>query len=200
MNLWIIIPVRPPGEGKSRLADVLSPPERRDLNERFLRHVLSAAAAIEECRTVVVSRSEAVRSIALSLGVEVIEERAAELNGALDEATSHAQSGGADAVLIVHADLPLLTTGDLRAMIEAAPAAPGMVIAGDRAASGTNALLVAPAGAMPYHFGVGSYAAHLAAAKSHGLTVVEADLPNLAFDIDTPDDLAAYRARMNRSV
>ena len=45
MDLWTIIPVKPFGLGKSRLAPVLSAPERAALNRAMFEHVLRTAIA-----------------------------------------------------------------------------------------------------------------------------------------------------------
>ena len=59
MSIWAIIPVRPLEEGKSRLAEVLTPIERLRLNQRFFRQTLDVTAAVVgRERTLVVSRSE----------------------------------------------------------------------------------------------------------------------------------------------
>ena len=42
MSLWTILPVKPFGEGKSRLAGHLSPDRRRTLNRDLLAHTLDA--------------------------------------------------------------------------------------------------------------------------------------------------------------
>ena len=40
MSIWAIIPARPLEEGKSRLAEALTPAERQRLNQRFFRQTL----------------------------------------------------------------------------------------------------------------------------------------------------------------
>jgi 2-phospho-L-lactate/phosphoenolpyruvate guanylyltransferase len=64
----------------------------------------------------------------------------------------------------------------------------GMVIAPSRD-GGTNALLAWPPLALPFLFGVGSQARHLAAAQERGLAVREFRTPGMELDVDRPDDL-----------
>jgi 2-phospho-L-lactate guanylyltransferase len=54
MTLWAIVPVKPLRRGKSRLADVLTPDERADLNRRLLTHTLDTLTAIPEIEHVLV--------------------------------------------------------------------------------------------------------------------------------------------------
>ena len=58
----------------------------------------------------------------------------------------------------------------------------------DRAGQGTNLLLLAPPGVIPFQFGPGSRAAHAGSARLVGATYVELPGP-LGLDLDTPDDL-----------
>ena len=63
----------------------------------------------------------------------------------------------------------------------------------DRHGTGTNALLLHPATAIPPGFGPGSLARHTAAAEEAGVTCNVDPVPSLVLDIDTPDDLDALR-------
>ena len=66
-----------------------------------------------------------------------------------------------------------------------------MALASD---GGTNGVVMRPPGVLDTHFGEGGSAAvHERAALAAGLAVVVVDLPGLAFDVDTPEDLAAWR-------
>jgi 2-phospho-L-lactate guanylyltransferase len=65
-----------------------------------------------------------------------------------------------------------------------------MVIAPDRRGTGTNALLVSHC--CEFRFGERSYARHLLLAAERGWTAVVVSRPELAFDLDTPADFAAW--------
>ena len=62
----------------------------------------------------------------------------------------------------------------------------------DRTGTGTNALLLARPGLIPYRFGEGSLAAHRAAAEANGLRFAICERAGLATDIDQPEDLAVF--------
>jgi len=68
------------------------------------------------------------------------------------------------------------------------------VISPDDARSGTNALLLRPPGALPFSFGPGSFGVHLQAALRRGVRVRVCERPNVAFDLDSPEDLARLEA------
>ena len=76
----------------------------------------------------------------------------------------------------------------------AAPPVPGMRIAPDRDGDGTNALLLSPPDLVATGFGAGSSARHRALGEAAGVAVETVIRPGLAFDIDTPQDLAEFCA------
>lgn len=193
MSVWIIIPVRPFGEGKSRLADVLPPAEREAFNRRMFAHVLGiAAAVVSSARILVVSRAAEVCDLAKAAGAIFLEECGHTLNAALVQAAAYAREQGATAVLSLSTDLPLLETDDLLAMLDAASDAPVCVIAPDHADLGTNALLVSPPAAIPYLYGENSASAHRQAAEEARLRVACVRRPGLQRDVDTEEDFRAF--------
>jgi 2-phospho-L-lactate guanylyltransferase len=190
MSMWAIIPARPLEEGKSRLAEALTPAERQRLNQRFFRQTLDVTAAVVgRDRTLVVSRSEVSARHRTVMSFETLLEAAPHgLNQALTQAASAVQQRGATGVLSVSCDLPFLIPDELRALLDVAHQGDGLAIASDRAGTGTNALVMSPIGAIPYLYGIGSFAAHQEAARAAGLTLNVVRRAGLSFDIDTPDD------------
>jgi 2-phospho-L-lactate/phosphoenolpyruvate guanylyltransferase len=191
MTLWAIVPVKPLRFGKSRLAAMLTPDERTDLNRRLLAHTLDTLTAIPEIEHVlVVSRDQAALSLARSYGARTVQENGApQLNVALARATVVARNYATRGILIVPADLPLLTPEDVQAMLARAQEPPVVVVAPDRHSQGTNALLVCPAGLIEYEFGPGSFERHCQRAKAAGARLEICELPSLALDMDLPEDL-----------
>jgi 2-phospho-L-lactate guanylyltransferase len=95
-------------------------------------------------------------------------------------------------VLLVPGDCPALAAEEVGALLTSA--GPGVVVVPDRHGSGTNALLIAPPGAVEPAFGPGSFARHAALGAAAGVTVQVAQAPSLELDVDTPGDLDALRA------
>jgi 2-phospho-L-lactate guanylyltransferase len=190
MSIWAIIPVRPLEEGKSRLADALTPAERQNLNRTFFSQTLEVVGqAVGPDRILVVSRSKALLATAKAMGLHTLLETAPHgLNEALTQAATVAHTRGASAILSVSCDLPFLTAEDLKALLDTALEGDGLAIASDRAGTGTNALVMSPAGAIPYAYGPGSFAAHQQSAAAQRLVLNVVRRPGLSFDIDTPDD------------
>ena len=191
MTLWAIVPVKPLRWGKSRLAGVLSPEERTDLNSQLLIHTLNTLKSLKEIEHVlVISRDPAALAIARKRGARTLQENGTpELNSALARATIVARNHSTRGVLIVPADLPLLTPEDVRSMLDRAAEPPVVVVAPDRHRQGTNALLVCPAGLIDYDFGPDSYPRHCQRAHMAGARLEICELPSLALDMDLPEDL-----------
>lgn len=191
MTLWAIVPVKPLRQGKSRLAEVLTPDERTDLNRRLLAHTLGTLTAIQEIEHVlVISRDQAALALAREYGARTVQESGApQLNVALTRATIVARNYATRGVLIIPADLPLITPEDVRLMLARAEEPPVVVVVPDHRREGTNALLVCPAGLIDYEYGPGSFQRHCARALQAGARLEICELPSLALDMDLPEDL-----------
>ncbi len=194
MSLWVIIPVKPLKNAKSRLSPVLLPEQRYQLAQAMFRHVLSVTTTVETVTGVlVISRDTKALAIARELGAKTLQEGSlSNLNPALLRATMVVKSWRADAVLILPADLPFITAEDVRAMIQLADE-DSLVIATDRADDGTNALLVRPPGAIEYEYGSGSFTRHKRSAEAAGLAVSVYGTERTALDLDVPEDLESYQ-------
>ena len=190
-QMRIIVPHRGLTAAKTRLAPVLDAGERESLARTLLARVLDVAS--EACGDVVViSPSESLRPIVEGAGARLAVQRGMGLNAGLEQARAEALIDGIGTLAVLHGDLPNLAADDIRALFEAVPPGGGVAIAPDRAGTGTNGLAQAPADAIRFAFGADSFAAHRAAAAEAGLPFGVVDRPGLAFDLDTPADLARW--------
>jgi len=195
MTLWAIIPVKPLRRGKSRLAGTLSEDERTELNRSLLQNTLKTFADLKEVEEVlVISRDPQALTIARNYGARTVrEDGQPELNTALKRATVVAQVYATGGVLVLPADLPLVTRDDILTLIERAGEPPVVVIAPDRHERGTNALLISPTGLIEYDFGEDSFQRHCQRAREAGARLEIVNLPTLGLDLDLPEDLELVR-------
>jgi 2-phospho-L-lactate guanylyltransferase len=114
------------------------------------------------------------------------------LNAGLEQARREALADGIDTLVVLHGDLPNLATDDVAALLDAVPPRAGVAIAPDRGGSGTNGLAMRPPDAIAFRFGIGSFAAHCAEAQAADVPLFEVHRAGLAFDLDTPADLARW--------
>ena len=183
-----LIPVKELSQAKARLAPVLDGDRRRELALALYRDVLAAALACPALDGVaVVSRDRDALTLAVEAGAEGLPEPGG-LNEALTSASQTMAERGVDRLVVLAADLPLATPDDI-ATIALADADVALVPSED---GGTNALALSP-GAIAFRFGPDSARRHLAAADAADLRSLRLELPTLALDIDTPDDLARLR-------
>jgi 2-phospho-L-lactate guanylyltransferase len=191
MTIWAIVPVKPLRRGKSRLAGSLSEDERAELNQALLQHTLKVLADIKELEQVlVVSRDPHALTIARQHGARTVREDGQPLlNTALARATVIARVHATRGVLILPADLPLISEEDVLTLIGKAGEPPVVVIAPDRHGKGTNALLISPSGLIEYDFGENSFQRHCKRAQQAGARLEIVNLPSLALDLDMPEDL-----------
>ena len=224
MTTWAIIPVKPLRYGKSRLSHILTPDERAELTTRMLHrtlHTLNKVPGIY--RTLVISRDPSALKLARKHGAYTYGEGdKQELNLALTRAAHIAAAQEASGVLIVPADLPLITVEDIEMMLAgvtpgppstrlAAPGSRGngstlnnnsfnyhlarnVTICPDKNEDGTNALYVNPPVGFEFGYGDGSFARHLKQAERLGMPVRVVHAPGLKFDLDTEDDWNTYLA------
>jgi 2-phospho-L-lactate/phosphoenolpyruvate guanylyltransferase len=194
MTVWAVIPVKPLNRAKSRLERVLSADQRLEFAEIMLRQVLSVATNTPQITgTVVISRDTRVIGIAREFGAKTIQESSySDLNPALERAASVLRAWRADAMFVLPADLPFISSEDIAKMIHAGQDGECVVIATDRHQNGTNALLVRPPGLMQFQYGIGSFERHIALARQAGaqLTIYESERVQL--DIDEAPDLELY--------
>lgn len=201
MTLWAIVPVKPLRRSKSRLSEVLSGEERAALSQEMLIQTLEVLSQVPNVdRMLVISKDSRALAIAREHGARTLAERGTpQLNKALVRATVLARGYGVSTVLVLPADLPMITKPDVEKLIASASDPPVVVIAPDRHGTGTNALLSSPPGLIEYDFGPGSFARHKERAEGVDARVVVCELPSLELDLDVPEDLELFRVWQNQA-
>jgi 2-phospho-L-lactate guanylyltransferase len=184
---WVVIPSQGFERGKSRLAPVLGPAERRAFSRRSFLTVLRAAReAVGARHVVVVSASAEVLGLARRSGGTGLVERRPHLNASVEAGVREARRRGARVTVVIHADLPRLKSTDVQAMLRG-----GLALAPDRQKSGTNAVAVPSDHAFTFRFGLDSFGKHRAEARRRRLHARVVATRGLSSDVDTPEDLRA---------
>jgi 2-phospho-L-lactate guanylyltransferase len=141
---------------------------------------------------VVISPSAELEPIVSEAGARLAVQHGMGLNEGLNEARGTAAAEGIDRLVVLHGDLPNLAVEDVLALMEAAAQPRAVAIAPDRLGTGTNGLALSPPGVIGFRFGSGSLAAHRTEAQAAGVEAAIVVRPGLAFDLDTPEDLARW--------
>jgi 2-phospho-L-lactate guanylyltransferase len=199
MKTWIVLPVKTLDRAKTRLAPVLSGRRRKELAEVLYRRTLRVALA---CRGIagvlVVSKDPSVLRTAKQLGAMAVAEAAHDgLNRALARGAAEAQKRGAEAIIVLPADLPFLERRNIESLVRGRRKPPFFVVVPDNRGTGTNLLFFAPPGRIPFQFGAQSFRRHRLAGKRLGYTVAVHREPAIARDLDGPRDLRAAAAHIH---
>jgi 2-phospho-L-lactate guanylyltransferase len=194
MSTWVVVLIKDFGSAKQRLQPVLGPKSRRALARRNARLAVRAAAAGDH--VLVVAGGEGVADLAETWGVEVLlEPRQEGQNVAAARGIARAVEGGAQAVLLLSSDLPLVTIDAVREVLVSASRieAPVAVAVPAVGRGGTNALYLRPPGAIALHFGSDSLAKFRQEAENAGVNFAVHQSDAMALDLDEPGDLARLR-------
>lgn len=219
LTVHAVVPVKELGQAKTRLAGALSPTERQRLMLAMVHCVLNTLRTVVErdilrdlhpfhLRAVwVVTRDPVIERLLPEYNVRLLPDTTNSLNAALTLAATTVQRAGADALLVVPADVPLLTLADVDGLlgsllakddVSGVPKQPRCVLAPNEDASGTNALALTLPSPLPFLFGANSFEQHRGAAQRLGVAVRVYRSSTLALDVDTPTDLARSNINLRR--
>lgn len=179
----VIVPVKPPARGKSRL-DALPASQRRELAAAFARDTVAAARRTPQVQAVLVVTDDfRFASDLRADGCDVIPDGVSEdLNATLRQAAAEVGRQWPRAIPVaLCADLPCLLSEDLAAALVGID---GAVFVRDAAGTGTT-MYAAPLAFFAPAFGLDSANAHLAG----GAREIAAPVPSLRLDVDEPIDL-----------
>lgn len=187
-GIWAVVPAKRFNLAKQRLALVLSQSERTMLARVMLQDVLTTLSMTAGLAgTIVVSADPSAAELAKQFGARLV-------NDALETGVNAAVRQGMEtldadtAVLIVPADIPFATAGDLQTIVKSLEDH-DVVISPAASDGGTNVLAMRSRDLIAPSFGEDSYVRHLARAQIKNLRcgVVRSD--ELGHDIDRPEDL-----------
>ena len=187
MSVCAIVPVRASSDGKTRLAGVLTPPDRAALVRSMLERVLDALRNAQGVDRILIVTSE--RGL-VPPDVEHLLDGGDGMNAAVAQALAHVR-GAATAAIVIAADVPEVTTHEIERLV-AAVHTNAVVVVPDHRGTGTNALGVQLPALIEPHFGPDSCATHVQAARNAGVTWELLRLPGIARDVDEPGDLGGY--------
>ncbi|HEY6731623.1 MAG TPA: 2-phospho-L-lactate guanylyltransferase [Solirubrobacterales bacterium] len=199
MNATVVLPIKRFDAAKQRLAAGIDGERRRELAEAMVADVLEAignARAIE--RLIVVTGDPIAQELAAGVKAEVVPdpEDAGHVEAAL-AGIARAEVEGAERVLLLAGDCPLLDSRELDRLLTGVPGSYVGVVP-DRHRTGTNALLLCPPNAIVPAFGEGSRNRHVEAARQAGIPFGVEELPSIELDLDTPADVIALTRELAR--
>lgn len=164
---------------------------RAALARAMLTDVLKVlAAARVPDRVVVFTASEEIRRMAEAFDFDVILEKpvlghSAAVNHMIQELSSTASR-----ILSLAADLPRLLPHELDFVLQAAVHPVTLIPSLD--GTGTNGVVFNPPARIAMEYGESSFRRHLSKAAAAGFVADVLNIPGMAFDVDTPEDLQSF--------
>jgi 2-phospho-L-lactate guanylyltransferase len=190
-----ILPVKRFELAKTRLGAALPIAVRRSLARAMVADVLDALVAAPglDAVAVVTNQSDVAAMARAAAAIVLADPHESGQSAAALIGIQRALADSSDRALLIPGDCPALDGATLDALLSHPAPAPSVAIVADRHGLGTNALLLSPPDVIAPGFGAGSFERHRLRAHAAGAAWHPLDLPGLAFDIDTPDDLDELR-------
>jgi 2-phospho-L-lactate/phosphoenolpyruvate guanylyltransferase len=191
----VLVPIKALAWGKSRLSSLLSDSARHALSQAMLTDVVTSAqqAALVD-RVVVVTSDPTLLALARRLGAAAVDEGYPRgINGAVAMGTDFCIDQGATALLVLLADLPLVTAAEIDSLFRQTNGHPQVIVVPCKEGDGTNAVLRVPPLVVPPCFvGGPSLQAYQTTAAQHGIACYVIESPGIAFDLDSVEDLKKF--------
>jgi 2-phospho-L-lactate guanylyltransferase len=191
-------------QAKSRLSGLLSPSERRALAQAMAEDVLVQLLKHPRIeRVILISDDPGAGMMAQTYGAELWSEASlgrCGLNNLFTSACERLVASAKTQILILHADVPLISQDDLTLAIERQLSLGGIVIGADRRGEGTNMLVMDSDSIPVFHFGERSRSKHEKAACEAGFSSSVFERSGVALDVDDPADLGVLIENLPHNV
>jgi 2-phospho-L-lactate guanylyltransferase len=187
----ILVPVKDPEQGKLRMAPVLTTEERSRLAWAMFQDVARALRSISPASQIaVVTGSARAANTARELGWRVFwEDEQISESVSVDRASQLLALQGAEAVLRLPADIPLVQPEDIHELLNQPLETGSSILVPSRDFLGTNALLRMPPNLFASRFGHNSLVLHTQEARRVQASFTLLENMNIALDLDTPSDI-----------
>lgn len=176
-----------------RFTQVFGQLESSTVSQFFLRRIARVASEyLGRSSTFLLSENNGTLAVASALGLNAIEKSSSGgFNDSVRQSCADLFALGATKILVLSANLPLITPSDLRDIV-ASGSPQNVVICPDQEKSRTNALLLPSRVDFAFDFGSNSYRAHRQAARQCGFVPLEHFNSRLAYQVATPEAWVQY--------
>lgn len=193
---YLIIPIKSFKNSKNRLKPNLNDEARIEFCKRMALDVLNC---VKNCKNfdkiIIITKEKHDLSELKNNKIYFLEDKEEKgINQAIQLAFETYNINEEDSLLILHADIPLLTEFDMNLITEKAKSSQKTaVIVPSRRKDGTNALFLKPPNLIEVQFGKNSYEKHVKSLeKIQDLKVITIENENISLDIDTYQDLIYF--------
>ena len=193
----LLIPVKDPSRGKTRLSDFFTLEERRRLAWAMLEDVIRAAAAASKPdRVIVVTSFDLAVERARKAGLEVlVEPLQTSESASVDWASRFLREQNFSSVMRLPADVPLVRAEDIDELLGVSVPSPGALLVPSRDGTGTNAIVRTPPDIFSSRFGPNSLQLHKQEAARAGAEYQIIVNERISIDIDESADVRLFMER-----
>ncbi len=189
--MQVLIPVKDLNSSKSRLAHALPDHGRQSLMSALLADLLDILQASRDVTAIaVITRCPQAAELAQANGADVLSlAEDTSLNSGVTAAVGIVAARGANEVMVLHGDLPLVEPDDIDSVIRLhRESTASVTLVPDNQQNGTNAMLLKLPIAMNFHYGAHSYRQHLAHCLAQHIAVQTVNNEHLGCDLDIWQD------------
>ena len=199
MKVFAIVLAMEPSESPRGLSADFNPEERRLLSAAMLEDVLNAVGASAVREALAVGSDSSLRQVAAWCGASFLSKENVNLDSAVQEALAWCMEKKADAVLILPANIPLLASSDVDAIIALGSVASSVVLA-PSLKGGVNAVFLNPPNLLRASFGSDSFFVLVKEALEKNVGLKFYSSRSLAFDFDSKNDLCKLLTMKSNAV
>ena len=182
---FVIVPFKNFELAKSRMRKDISDQKTEEIVEKMLIHVLSEVSKSKLSNgNFIVTKDKKAMELAKKVGIKIIEEeRQVSESISVDYASKLLMKKGAECILRIPGDLPLLSKEDIDT----------------KSGNGTNAILRKPPDVIKSYFGEDSFKKHVDEFKKNKAQYEIIKNKNIGLDIDCLSDLKDFEKSKNYS-
>ncbi|MHA1358865.1 MAG: 2-phospho-L-lactate guanylyltransferase [Candidatus Helarchaeota archaeon] len=197
---YTIIPIKSLVNSKKRLESFLAPADRRALVLALLKDVLTAVTRSKFTDGILLVTPdteiiEIIKKWNISKLQFLLETKELGTNEAVQFAINWCLKRPITSILIIPADLPLISPENVDDLIQLGANNYSIIIAPSQRKDGTNAFYQRPPNLIPVWYGDNSYQKNLATISNHNLQFKIIENPAFALDIDLKIDLIEYQKK-----
>lgn len=187
----VLLPVKTFINAKKRLAPAVDPATRAGLARAMCADVLNTLSRtrVPE-RVIVFTADDEVIEMARPFGFDVVREKCVGGHSAAVNQMVSELLATSTRILSIAIDLPRLAPSEIDFALDAASEPVTLIPSRDW--TGTNGVVFISPAHIAMEYGEGSFRRHLSKAAAAGHPADVMNLPGIAFDIDTPEDLNIF--------
>lgn len=191
MKIAAVIPMKSLHSAKSRLSNILTAQQRKNLAMYLLNTTikeLKESNFISEI--VIVSSDEAVKNYSSLNNLTFVKDSDKGVNEAVILADKYCVDNGINANIVIPQDLPFISAKEIDEICTISNKYHKcIIICPSKRFDGTNILFRKPPGVIKTHYDNNSYMNHLKEASKFKIPIESLDIVKLRFDLDTKEDL-----------